>query len=109
MRRRVLQLKTTSSAWGPTCRTGASRPISEDEYAETLLASEKIVNNEGPVHALAISGSLRRASSNSALVGAAVRLAPATVGMSIYRGLAELPAFNPDLESEGVPEAVTAF
>jgi NAD(P)H-dependent FMN reductase len=29
--------------------------------------------------------------------------------MSIYRGLAELPAFNPDIESEGVPEAVAAF
>jgi NAD(P)H-dependent FMN reductase len=29
--------------------------------------------------------------------------------MSIYRGLAELPAFNPDLDDEGAPEAVTAF
>lgn len=29
--------------------------------------------------------------------------------MSIYRGLAELPAFNPDLDDESVPEAVTAF
>jgi chromate reductase len=58
---------------------------------------------------LAISGSLRRASSNSALVGAAGRLAPDTVEMSIYRGLAELPPFNPDLDGESSPESVTKF
>ncbi len=35
------------------------------------------------------------------------RLAPDTVEMSIYRGLAELPPFNPDLEGDGTPDAVT--
>jgi NAD(P)H-dependent FMN reductase len=54
----------------------------------------------------AISGSLRRASSNSALVGSAGRLAPDTVEMLIYRGLAELPPFNPDLDGESSHEAV---
>jgi chromate reductase, NAD(P)H dehydrogenase (quinone) len=67
------------------------------------------VDNKRPVRVLAISGSLRRASSNSALVGAAGRLAPDTVEMSIYRGLAELPPFNPDLDGESAPEAVTEF
>jgi chromate reductase len=67
------------------------------------------VIGERSVRILAISGSLRRASSNSALVRAAVQLAPDAVEMSVYRGLAELPAFNPDLDDEGAPEAVTAF
>ncbi len=69
----------------------------------------RFVDNKGPVRVLAISGSLRRASSNSALVGAAVRLAPDTVETSIYRGLAELPPFNPDLDGDPAPEAVTSF
>ena len=67
------------------------------------------VDNKGPVRVLAISGSLRRASSNSALVGAAARLAPDTMEMSIYLGLAELPPFNPDLDGDNAPEAVTTF
>jgi NAD(P)H-dependent FMN reductase len=58
---------------------------------------------------LAISGSLRLASSNSALVEAVGRLAPVTVEVSIYRGLADLPPFNPDLDGDGSPEAVTRF
>jgi chromate reductase, NAD(P)H dehydrogenase (quinone) len=60
---------------------------------------------------LAISGSLRRASSNTTLVEAVARLAPATVEVSIYRGLAGLPPFNPDLDGEGSLElpAVAAF
>jgi chromate reductase, NAD(P)H dehydrogenase (quinone) len=29
--------------------------------------------------------------------------------MSIYRGLAEIPPFNPDLDGDNVPEAVTRF
>jgi len=67
------------------------------------------VDNEGPVTVLAISGSLRRASSNSALVGAVARLAPDTVEVSIYRELEALPPFNPDLDGDNAPAAVTRF
>jgi len=38
-----------------------------------------------------------------------VRLAPDTVEMSIYRGLPELPPFNPDLDGDSTPQAVTTF
>jgi hypothetical protein len=64
--------------------------------------------DQGPVRVLAISGSLRRASSNSALVGAAARLAYDTVEMSIYRGFAKLP-LNPDIDDDAAPEAVPRF
>jgi NAD(P)H-dependent FMN reductase len=57
----------------------------------------------------AISGSLRRRSSNSALVAAAARLAPAGVAVSICDSLAELPPFNPDLDQDGTPEVVETF
>jgi chromate reductase, NAD(P)H dehydrogenase (quinone) len=67
------------------------------------------MNSDEPIRGLAISGSLRRASSNSALITAAVRLAGGTVEMSIYRGLAEIPPFNPDLDGDSAPEAVTRF
>jgi chromate reductase, NAD(P)H dehydrogenase (quinone) len=55
---------------------------------------------------LAISGSLRAASSNTSLLGAATRLAPEGVDIALYGGLASLPHFNPDLE-ECEPPAVT--
>lgn len=55
---------------------------------------------------LAISGSLRRASSNTALLRAAAMLAPAGMTITLYSGLAELPHFNPDLEG-AEPPAVT--
>ena len=67
------------------------------------------MNSDAPIRALAISGSLRGASSNSSLIAAAVRLAGGTVEMSIYRGLAEIPPFNPDLDCDSTPEAVTRF
>ena len=67
------------------------------------------MNSDAPIRALAISGSLRGASSNSSLIAAAVRLAGGTVEMSIYRGLAEIPPFNPDLDGDSAPEAVTRF
>jgi len=57
---------------------------------------------------LAISGSLRAASTNTALLRAAALLAPAGVEIDLYKGLGGLPHFNPDLE--GVePPAVTAL
>jgi chromate reductase len=67
------------------------------------------MDNRPPVRVLAISGSLRRASSNSALVAAAARLAPDTVEVSIYRGLEELPPFNPDLDDDSAPQPVVGF
>lgn len=52
---------------------------------------------------LAISGSLRAASSNTALLRAAVRLAPDNVEITVYDGLGRLPPFNPDLEGSEPP------
>jgi NAD(P)H-dependent FMN reductase len=49
---------------------------------------------------LAISGSLRRESSNMTLLRAAVRVAPAGMEFLFYEGLATLPHFNPDLDGE---------
>jgi len=56
-----------------------------------------------PIHVLAISGSLRRASSNTALLGAAALLAPAGMRIELFAGLDELPHFNPDREHEPHP------
>lgn len=53
---------------------------------------------------LAICGSLRRASSNLALLEAAMQMAPDGVRVERY-SLAALPLFNPDLE-EQMPAAV---
>jgi len=60
---------------------------------------------------LAISGSLRSASSNTALLQAAAVLAPEGVDISAYDRLGDLPHFNPDLDDEGAPapEAVADF
>lgn len=49
---------------------------------------------------LGISGSIRSASSNTALVRAAVKLAPPTLEFTIYDGLGDLPHFTPDLDDD---------
>lgn len=53
---------------------------------------------------LAFSGSLRRASSNTAVLQAAAALAPAGVRVVLYEGLGGLPHFNPDLNAAGIRE-----
>jgi chromate reductase len=55
---------------------------------------------------LAISGSLRAASSNTMLLGVAARLAPDGMRVVRYEGVAELPYFTPDLEGPALPAAV---
>lgn len=57
------------------------------------------------VRLLAVSGSLRQASSNSILLRAAERLCPEGVLLIHYEGIDKLPHFNPDL-LENPPEAV---
>jgi NAD(P)H-dependent FMN reductase len=60
---------------------------------------------------LAISGSLRKRSSNTEVLRALVLLAPASVRVTLYSGLDRLPFFNPDLDQEGMepPPAVRDF
>ncbi len=62
---------------------------------------------------VAISGSLRAASTNTALVRAAAALAPDGMDIAIYGGLADLPHFSPELDgppgAENVPAAVRAL
>ena len=53
---------------------------------------------------LAISGSLRRASTNTAALEALARLAPEGVKVLLYRDLASLPPFNPDDDIEDKPK-----
>ncbi len=58
---------------------------------------------------LAISGSLRAASSNTSALQAAALLAPAGSDIVLYTGLGELPHFNPDLDAPEPPEPVQAL
>ncbi len=58
---------------------------------------------------LAISGSLRATSSNTILLRAAATLAPSNVKIILYDSIADLPHFNPDLDSENAPPAVIDF
>ncbi|MFN2546161.1 MAG: NADPH-dependent FMN reductase [Myxococcales bacterium] len=60
---------------------------------------------------LAICGSLRAGSANMALLEAAARLAPPGMEIVPWRGLNELPHFNPDLDREGdaPPPAVASL
>lgn len=57
---------------------------------------------------LGISGSLRAASINSALLRAAARVSPTGVKVSVFDGVRHLPLFNPDFEPQ-IPPAVVAL
>lgn len=55
---------------------------------------------------LLISGSLRSSSTNTAVVRTAQASAPQGVEAALYEGLAGLPHFNPDNDTEPLPSAV---
>jgi NAD(P)H-dependent FMN reductase len=57
---------------------------------------------------IALSGALRRASYNTALLRAAAALAPDGVTLDV-RTLHGIPLYDGDLEAQGIPEAVTAL
>ena len=58
---------------------------------------------------VAISGSLRAASTNTALVRAAAALAPIGMEVAIYDGLGGLPHFSPELDGDDAPAAVQSL
>jgi len=57
-----------------------------------------------PIRLLAISGSLRGASANTAALEALERLAPEGVKALVYRDLGLMPPFNPDDDIEDKPK-----
>ncbi len=61
------------------------------------------------MHILALSGSLRRASTNTALLQALAVHAGPSHTVTVFSGLADLPAFNPDREGPHTPASVMAF
>ena len=63
---------------------------------------------DSTLHVLAISGSLRRGSYNTALLCAAADIAPESMKIDIYP-IGDLPLFDADLEAAGSPEPVTRF
>lgn len=72
------------------------------------FTDSRITNGIEMVRLLAVSGSLRQASSNSILLRAAELLCPEGVRVAHYEGIGDLPHFNPDL-LEDPPEAVIAL
>jgi chromate reductase len=58
------------------------------------------------VRILAIAGSLRSDSYNTALARAAIERAPEGTEMALYERLGELPPYNADLDGEDAPEPV---
>ncbi|MBZ9764727.1 NAD(P)H-dependent oxidoreductase [Mesorhizobium sp. CA8] len=61
------------------------------------------------IEIIAISGSLRAASTNSALLAALAANAPAGCRVQVYDGLGRLPIFNPDDEGERTPPEAAAL
>src|ERR1700750_2522295 len=58
---------------------------------------------------LAISGSLRSESSNHAILRALGDMMTADINYKIYNGISDIPAFDPGLDNENSPSAVTSF
>jgi chromate reductase len=56
---------------------------------------------------VALSGSLRSASSNTAVLHAAAALAPEGMEVVVYEGIGGLPHFSPDLDTDAPPGPVT--
>ncbi|MCD6067959.1 MAG: NADPH-dependent reductase [Bacteroidetes bacterium] len=57
----------------------------------------------------AICGSTKAGSTNLSFIKAIGEIVADTIELDIFTGLAELPHFNPDLDTENSPAAVTAF
>ena len=67
------------------------------------------MNSATPRRVLCLCGSLRRVSSNRAALEAAWQLAPASLELHLYDGLATLPLFNPDDEQASLPASALAL
>lgn len=58
---------------------------------------------------LAVSGSARRLSTNTALLRALQAIAPDGIAVQVYDGIGDLPVFSPDREGADLPDDVRNF
>ncbi|MCG5479306.1 NADPH-dependent FMN reductase [Sinorhizobium alkalisoli] len=58
---------------------------------------------------LAVSGSARRLSTNTALLRAMQAIAPGDIAITVFDDIADLPVFSPDLEGPNLPDSVRLF
>lgn len=58
---------------------------------------------------LAISGSARAQSTNTALLRTLADLAPSPMAIEVFAGIGDLPVFSPDREGYATPQVVRAF
>lgn len=58
---------------------------------------------------LAISGSIRNGSYNTALLKAVLNLSPNNINITIFDGIQDIPIFNPDINDIEVPESVNSL
>lgn len=58
---------------------------------------------------LAISGSTRQQSTNTALLMAIKAASPNDIAITVFDGIGSLPVFSPDLEGPNLPESVQDF
>ena len=58
---------------------------------------------------LAISGSARQASTNTALLRALRTIAPDHISIDVFDGIGDLPIFSPDREGPHLPDSVESF
>ncbi|WP_284381820.1 NADPH-dependent FMN reductase [Litoribrevibacter albus] len=65
--------------------------------------------NKDGMKLLAISGSARKESTNTALLVGMKDLAPAGIELSVFQSLNMLPVFSPDLEGDATPAEVREF
>ncbi|MFY4777272.1 NADPH-dependent FMN reductase [Metabacillus sp. RGM 3146] len=65
--------------------------------------------NAKKVKILAISGSLRKNSSNTTILLALSKISPLETDFHFYEGLENLPHFNPEIDTEEPPDSVSNF
>jgi chromate reductase, NAD(P)H dehydrogenase (quinone) len=63
----------------------------------------------GGISVLGVSGSLRGASYNTALLRAAAEVAPEGMAIELFEGLGAIPPYDEDVEASGDPAPVGAF
>lgn len=58
---------------------------------------------------LGISGSLKSTSSNTSILNTIAQIAPENCKLVLYKGLEDLPHFNPEIDNDPPPQAVSNF